>query len=100
MQDSKNLILVIYVGVGNIRTADIPDYVKKISEKLTPTTLEGEIIVVPTSTNDTRVECINPKFITNEKLIQEHEELMSDLNENLKHQLDQLKNYDDEVNKE
>ena len=37
----------------------------KISNKITPVTFKGEIILIPVQTLDTRVECINPKYIKN-----------------------------------
>lgn len=89
-------ILVIYVGVAGIRGEDIPDFVQQISQRITPKTFEGEIILVPTQSPDTRIECINPKYITEDVLIQEHTELMKKLKFELQHQLDQLKQNEDE----
>jgi hypothetical protein len=60
-------ILVIYIGIGGIRSEDVDSYMKKVTEKITPRTFEGEIIVLPTQllvAPDTRIECINPKYIT------------------------------------
>jgi hypothetical protein len=92
----ENKILVIYVGVAGIRSEDIKTFVNKITSKITPATLEGEIIVIPTQSPDTRIECINPKYITDENLIKEHTELMKNLNEELKNQLNQLKQKNNE----
>ncbi|MFW6242702.1 MAG: hypothetical protein ACOC2W_00925 [bacterium] len=89
--DDKNKILVFYIGVGSIRSVDIPEFVREIGERITPKTFEGEIIMIPVTGNDTRVECINPTYITNDELIKKHEDLMTEINENLKHQLDQFK---------
>lgn len=95
MSENEIKILVIYVGVAGIRGEDIPDMVKKITEKISPSTFEGEIIVIPTQSYDTRIECINPRYVTEEKLIEEHTQMMKNLNEELQHQLNQLK---DETN--
>ena len=92
----ENKILVIYVGVAGIRAIDIPDYVTKVSKKITPTTFEGEIILLPTQSYDTKIECINPKYITDEDLIKEHTEMMKILKEELQNQIDQLKQKKDE----
>lgn len=86
-----NNILVIYVGVAGIRSEDIPDYVNNISEKITPRTFKGEIILIPIHSSDTRIECINPKYITDIELINKHENLMKELNSNLQHQSDIIK---------
>jgi len=76
-------IYVIYLGIGNTDDEDINTYVKMASEKIIPTNIKGEVIIIPTRTTDTRIECINPKYITDDKLIKEHENLMKQLNNNL-----------------
>jgi hypothetical protein len=90
----ENKILVIYIGIGGIRSEDIDTYMKNVTERITPKTFEGEIIVLPTQllfASDIRIECINPKYITNKKLITEHTDLMNKLQEELKFQLENLK---------
>jgi hypothetical protein len=87
----ENKILVIYVGVAGIRSEDIPDYVHKVATKITPTTFKGEIILLPAQSIDTRIECINPQYITEPELIKEHQEMIKKLQEALQNQLEQLK---------
>ena len=87
----NNKILVIYIGVAGIRSEDIPTYVQKVVKKITPTTFEGEIISIPTQSVDTRIECINPVYITDAKLIEENTLLIKKLKEELQYQLEQLK---------
>lgn len=89
--DNENKILVIYVGVAGIRSEDIEDFVRKVSQRISPSTLKGEIIVIPIQSPDTKIECINPKYITDAELIQEHTEMMKKLQEELQNQLEQLK---------
>lgn len=84
-------ILVIYIGVSGIRMEDIEQFAHKVAKKITPSLFEGEIIIIPTQSSDTRIECINPKYITEENLVKEHTELMKQLNEELRHQAEQLK---------
>lgn len=86
-------ILVVYVGVAGIRGEDIEYFVHKVVGRITPTTFEGEIIVIPIQSADTRIECINPKYITEENLVNEHTELMKELNEELRNQAEQLKQF-------
>jgi len=88
----ENKIIVVYVGVAGIRSEDIREFVEKLSRKISPSTIEGEIIVIPTQSPDTRIECINPKYITDADLIKEHTEMMKKLQEELQNQLGQLKN--------
>jgi hypothetical protein len=87
-------ILVMYIGIGGIRSEDVDTYMKNVVERITPKTFEGEIIVLPTQllvAPDVRVDCINPKYITEPELIREHTELMNKLQEELKFQLENLK---------
>lgn len=94
--DNENKILVIYIGVQGLRSEDIEDFVRKVSQRISPSTLKGEIIVIPTQSPDTRIECINPKYITDAELIKEHTEMMKNLQQELQHQLGQLKQENNE----
>ena len=87
----ENKILVIYIGVAGIRSEDIPHFREKIVEKITPSTFIGEIIVIPVQSYDTKIDCINPKYITDEELIKEHTEMMKKLQEELRHQSEQIR---------
>ena len=92
-------ILVIYIGINGIRSEDIDTYMKKVTEKIVPVTFEGEIIVLPTQmlvAPDTRIECINPKYITEAELIKQHTEMMKKLQDELQVQLDILKQKNNE----
>jgi hypothetical protein len=84
-------LIVIYAGVQGIRSEDIEEFIHKLSKRLAPSSIEGEIIMLPTQSPDTRIECINPKYITDTDLIAEHTEMMNKLKEHLQHQLEQLK---------
>lgn len=92
----EKLILVIYVGVQGLRSEDIQDFVHKLSTRIIPSTIEGEFIMIPTQSPDTRIECINPKYITDAELIKEHTEMMKKLQEQLRHQSEQIKQENNE----
>jgi len=92
----ENKIIVIYVGVAGIRSEDIDNYVHKVGAKISPTTVQGEIIFIPTQSQDTRIECINPKYITDAELIKEHTAMMNKLQNELQVQLDILKKKNNE----
>lgn len=95
-QKNDKLILVIYVGVAGMEMELIPDYMNKVSTRLTPHNIDGEIIFIPTlSSYDTRVECINPAYITDIELINKNTNLLSQLNIELNNQLNILKNSND-----
>lgn len=87
----ENKILVIYIGVAGIRSEDITEYSQKIVSKIIPSIFNGEVIVIPIQSYDTKIECINPKYITDTELINEHTEMMKKLQEELQYQLEQLK---------
>jgi hypothetical protein len=84
-------IIVVYIGVAGIRSEDIETYVHKIGKRIAPTSIEGEIILIPIQSYDTKIECINPKYITDTELIREHTEMMNKLQHELKIQLEILK---------
>ena len=92
----EKLILVIYVGVVGLRSEDIKEFVHRLSERIIPSSVEGEFIMIPTQSTDTRIECINPKYITDAELIKEHTEMMKKLQENLQNQMEQLKQENNE----
>jgi hypothetical protein len=92
VMEMENKLLVIYVGVGGINVEEISDYMQNVAAKIMPKTFDGEIIFIPISGFDSRIECINPKYITEQELIDKNNKLLSELNEELKHQLDILNN--------
>jgi len=98
MENKENLILVYYIGVGNMAQEDIENFIQKIKNRMIPETFKGEIIIIPQYDLNTRVECINPKYITDKELIQEHENLMKKLNYKLHNDVKELKNYEKEKN--
>ena len=87
----EHKILVVYVGIVGIRSEDIDTFVHKVVSIIVPTTFEGEIIMIPTQQFDTRIECINPKYITEPELFQEHTKLMKELQDALHEQLKIIK---------
>lgn len=93
MNDKENLILVYYIGVANMTPEEIERFVDEIKNRMIPETFKGEIIMIPQYDLNTRVECINPKYITDNELIQEHEHLMKELNYKLHNDVKELKKY-------
>ena len=87
VMEIENNILVVYIGVQGIRSEDIEDFIKRVSRKIIPSTFLGEVIVIPTHSPDTRIECINPQYVTDEELVQKHNELMKEINSELQYQL-------------
>ena len=88
----KVKILVLYIGVAGFRSEDVPDYVERVGKRISPQTMDSEIIIIPTQSHDTRIECINPIYITDEELTKKHTNLMQELHEELETQIKILKN--------
>ena len=86
------LTIVLYIGVGHIRSADINDYLNSVAARVVPNIENAEVIVIPVDGVNTRVECINPKYITDQELIQKHTNLMYEINNELQKQLNLIKN--------
>lgn len=81
-------LLVAYISIIGVRSEDVENFMYRIANNMLPEGFEGELIYMPINSPDSRIECIDPIYITNEKLIIQHESLMKKLNENLKKQLD------------
>jgi len=94
----ENKIFVIYIGVAGIRQEDIETTVNKIASRISPQTVDAEIIVIPRQSYDTQIECIDPVYITDKDLIEKHTSRMEELQEELKHQLEEIKKENDEEN--
>lgn len=87
-----SLILVYYIGTALIPEDKVAEYVTEIIKRVkSDSNFVGEMIVIPTKQVDTRIECINPKYITDAELIREHRLKMDELQEYLKHYIDELK---------
>ena len=84
MENSKH-IFVFYIDVRLVNPDEIPELMSKIGEKLKPE-IVSDSIFVPIM-GETKVECINPVYITDSELIKKHERLMAELHEHLENQL-------------
>ena len=79
----KNSIYVIYIDIRNIDGNLVDEYSKNVATEFKDSFNNGGTLLVIPYFNDTKIECINPKYITNENLIKEHEELMKKLTKNI-----------------
>jgi hypothetical protein len=95
LNKSVNLILVYYVGVLDPNTGKVAEnsseMVRTIAEKIAINRSNLDVIFIPTLSYETRVECINPEYITEPELIRKHRLLMDELHVNLNYQLEKLK---------
>lgn len=85
----NKLILVYYLSIDNVD--DVEVFMEEVMKKISSTSVseESEIIAIPVF-GETRIDCINPKYITDGDLIKKHERLMSELHEKLNNQIDQI----------
>ena len=85
-----NKIYVIYIGVLDINTGkvipDIEDYILNFVGKIPSDLFDGQAIYLPAYEYNTKIECINPKYITDQELINKHQEQIKRLNNELNKQ--------------
>jgi hypothetical protein len=68
---STDLILVFYCGVAHLSPEETREYMDKLINNVQPNGKEAGItryFIPVQGTSETRVECLNPTFITNDKL--------------------------------
>ena len=95
--NNEKLILVYYIGVYGLDQDEIPEYIQRIKERISLPGFDGNIIFIPVYTQETRIECINPKYVTDKELIKKHTELVKNLEVELEHQLELIKINNDEL---
>lgn len=64
--DKDKLFLVIYLNIASIPSADVVEYIKKVTEviKFDDSVLR---LIVPVRGEETKIECINPVLLTEEQ---------------------------------
>jgi len=89
--ENNKLILVYYINVSSLDMHEIGDYMDKVRNKINIDGFDGHSIFVPVTTHESKIECINPRYITEEKLINEHTSMLKELNKELNHNVEELK---------
>ena len=64
---TEKLIMVYYLNLGNVSSQREDEILADFSANLNRSIKEAHHILLPISDGDTRVECINPKLITQEE---------------------------------
>lgn len=67
MQDKDKIILVAYVNIGGINERDASEALIEISKALCFFDNSVMPLVVPVREEETRIECINPQLVSEEK---------------------------------
>ena len=90
-EKQDKLILVYYISIHNVEMDDVEEFMNRVMEKISANSVseDTEIIALPIY-GESRVECINPKYITDTDLIKKHERTMSELHEKLKNQIENI----------
>jgi hypothetical protein len=65
--NKEKIILIHYINVGNIDDNDVSEMMKKVVNKFSPKEEDNIISYwIPVREGETRVECINPKLVSEE----------------------------------
>ena len=75
-------IYVIYIDVRNISDELKEQFSENILNNF-KNVFNGIFLTIP-HYNDTKIECINPKYITEKELIEENQKLIKEMNEKIK----------------
>lgn len=79
-------IFVVYIGIGSSNDeTEIGTIIKEAYKNIVPifNDQNAEVIFIPTRTIDSKIECINPQYITDEDLIRKNRLLIDQLHESL-----------------
>lgn len=86
-------IYVVYVASGDANADEIEVIMKKAYAVINPIFEkqgDSEVIFIPVRGTDSRIECINPKYITEGELIRKHRLLIDELHEHLDSHLKEI----------
>ena len=65
--NNEKIILIHYINVGNIDDNDVSEMMKNVVNKFSPKEEDNIISYwIPVREGETRVECINPKLVSEE----------------------------------
>jgi hypothetical protein len=82
----EKIILIHYINVGNIDGNDVSEMMENIVNKFSPKEEDNIISYwIPVREGDTRVECINPKLVSEEdfteakRVLDRNQEIVNDI---------------------
>ena len=82
----EKIILVHYINIGNMNYNDVNKFMEEITVKFSPK--EDDNIIsywIPVNNGETRVECINPKLVSEEdyseakKVLDRNQEIVNEI---------------------
>jgi len=86
MEEIKNkLILVFYINIGGLSISNAASYVQKVQQQFESQNFTDLVqYFIPVRDAETRIECLNPQFITNKKIIDDFQKTLKRVDENFK----------------
>lgn len=82
----EKIILVHYIYIGNIDYNDVNKFIEEIAVKFSPKEEDNIISYwIPVNNGETRVECINPKLVSEEdyleakKVLDRNQEIVNEI---------------------
>lgn len=87
------LILICYINVGDAVHEQVQGILENVRNYVNSENKEYISLVVPVRNQETRFECLNPKFITSKKLIEKFEKDLNSVNKNFEKILNKLGPY-------
>lgn len=83
---NEKIILIHYIKVGNLNTEDVSKFMYDITKKFSPKEEDNIISYwIPVREGETRVECINPKLVSEEdfteakRVLDRNQEIVNDI---------------------
>ena len=91
IENKDKLILVYYISITHVDIDAVEEFMNRVMKKISANSVseDTEIIAIPIY-GETKIDCINPKYITDSDLIKKHERTMSELHEKLKNQIEDI----------
>jgi len=84
--NKEKIILIHYINVGNIDGNDVSEMMENVVKKFSPKEEDNIISYwIPVREGDTRVECINPKLVSEEdfteakRVLDRNQEIVNDI---------------------
>ena len=86
--NENSKILVYYLSVKNFTIEEIDIVINNETQRLNSgnilTKMNCICIVIPIFEGESRIECINPNYITSRQLISKHQKLLKNLHKQIK----------------
>ncbi len=86
MESLNNIILVFYIDIRNVPSRDLRHYMNLVKQQVAPLTPDNiTMFFIPILSGDSRVECVNPKVISEDEykhvlaILETNQKIVNDL---------------------